>query len=155
MHYDFDMDLQKSKSTENEIAALFKYYYGDEIIDISFCNDNRYDILLNMNGCNVTLEVKEDFKCMVTGNVCVEYECRGKPSGIAVTQADYIVYKIHETPIKFNYYICSTDELIRRIENQEYVRTFDSGGDLGSNTKGYLFKLDIFKSFTRKIRHTK
>lgn len=35
------------------------------------------------------IEVKRDFKSSKTGNIFVEYECRGKPSGIATTEADY------------------------------------------------------------------
>ncbi len=35
------------------------------------------------------LEVKRDFKSTKTGNIYVEYECRGKPSGVSTTEADY------------------------------------------------------------------
>lgn len=153
MHYDFDTDLQKSKTTEREVAELFKSHYGNDIRKVSYCDDNRFDIALDMGDDVVTLEVKEDFKCMVTGNVCVEFECRGKPSGIAVTQADYLVYKIHESPVKFNYYMCSIDAISKRIASGNYYRVFESGGDPGSNTKGYLFKLADFKNFTKRIRH--
>jgi hypothetical protein len=39
------------------------------------------------------VEVKrERDQWLTTGNVCFEYECRGKPSGIAVTQADWWVH---------------------------------------------------------------
>ena len=34
-----------------------------------------------------TIEAKRDFKVSDTGNVAIEYECRGKPSGIAITKA--------------------------------------------------------------------
>ena len=37
----------------------------------------------------VKIEVKTDFKVSDTGNVAIEYECRGKPSGISITQADW------------------------------------------------------------------
>ncbi len=36
-----------------------------------------------------TLEVKRDFRASQTGNVFVEFFCRGKPSGIATTQANH------------------------------------------------------------------
>lgn len=34
-------------------------------------------------------EVKRDFKASETGNVAIECECRGRPSGIATTQAHF------------------------------------------------------------------
>jgi len=36
-----------------------------------------------------TLEVKRDFKASQTGRVFVEFFCRGKPSGVATTEADH------------------------------------------------------------------
>ena len=36
-----------------------------------------------------TIEVKRDLKAGATGNVFVEYESRGKPSGISTSEADY------------------------------------------------------------------
>ena len=42
------------------------------------------------------VEVKTDRMTHKTGNVFIEYESRGKPSGIATTDADYWVYKIDE-----------------------------------------------------------
>lgn len=36
-----------------------------------------------------TIEVKRDFIASTSGNLAVEYECRGKPSGIAVTESDW------------------------------------------------------------------
>lgn len=40
------------------------------------------------------IEVKSDRKTEETGNIYIEYESRGKPSGIKTTQADYWVYKV-------------------------------------------------------------
>lgn len=41
---------------------------------------------------NKKIEVKTDFLAQETGNVAIEFQSRGKPSGIAVTQADYYAY---------------------------------------------------------------
>ena len=35
------------------------------------------------------IEVKNDFFVDRTGNIAIEYECRGKPSGISVTESDW------------------------------------------------------------------
>ena len=36
-----------------------------------------------------TVEVKRDFRASQTGKVFVEFFCRGKPSGISTTEADF------------------------------------------------------------------
>ena len=36
-----------------------------------------------------TIEVKRDIYVAKSGNVAIEYECRGKPSGIAVSKANW------------------------------------------------------------------
>lgn len=41
-----------------------------------------------------TVEVKRDFKASQTGKVFVEFFCRGKPSGISITEADYWAFVI-------------------------------------------------------------
>jgi hypothetical protein len=44
-----------------------------------------------LNG--TTVEVKSDKKCRTTGNLFVEYRQQGRPSGIAVTTADYWAFE--------------------------------------------------------------
>ena len=46
------------------------------------------------------IEVKRDFIAHKTGNVFVEYESRGAPSGISTTQADYWAFVLeYETVV--------------------------------------------------------
>jgi hypothetical protein len=59
-------------------------------------NDNKYDLLFEKNGREVKIEVKQDFSCYRTGNVGVEYHCRGKNSGIFTSEADFYIYKLHQ-----------------------------------------------------------
>lgn len=64
---------------------------------MEYNNDFRYDLKVGqveeewLAGLlqSKTLEVKRDFRASQTGNVFVEFFCRGKPSGIATTQADH------------------------------------------------------------------
>lgn len=149
-NYSFEADLAVAKQTERDVAEKLRYYFGIDL-EFAFDNTNAYDIGCTIDGKTFTFEVKEDFKCMNTGNVCVEFECRGKPSGIATSKANFIIYKIHESPVNFGYYMCSTRILRDMIAAQSYFRIFDAGGDAGSNTKGYLFKLAVYKSFTDKL----
>lgn len=64
---------------------------------MKYNNDFKYDLELGNIGENMLgdilsskkIEVKTDFKAYKTGNVYVEYESRGKSSGIATSEAEY------------------------------------------------------------------
>mgnify|MGYP000049857422 FL=1 len=64
---------------------------------MEYNGDFKYDLALGQLGegwigkmlSSNTIEVKFDFACYKTGNFYIEYESRGKPSGIATTEADY------------------------------------------------------------------
>ena len=89
-------------------------------------------------------EIKTDVFCKPhndTGNIFVEFECRGKESGIMVTEAKWFVtYFKHLNEI---WYI-KTSELLSLIETSNF-RTTQFSGDSGSNTKGYLIPRYAFK----------
>ena len=64
---------------------------------MEYNGDFKYDLALGQLGegwlgyllSSKTIEVKFDFGCYRTGNFYIEYESRGKHSGLATTQADY------------------------------------------------------------------
>ena len=72
---------------------------------VSFNRDNKYDIQLSQAlrdesalarifaGAKIELKT-ESFLWERTGNICIEFASRGKPSGIAVTEADYWVHQL-------------------------------------------------------------
>lgn len=60
---------------------------------------------------NKKIEVKTDFMAHTTGNIAVEYMCRGKPSGIATTHADYYAYIIPRASCKEIVLLMSVSEL--------------------------------------------
>ena len=62
----FDIDLQYGQVREEELSDILQ---------------------------NAKIEVKtERDKWKETGNICIEFRCRGKPSGIAVTEAKWWVH---------------------------------------------------------------
>jgi len=71
-------------------------------------NDFKYDLMIGQEGesimarllADTTVEVKTDWIAARTGNVYIEYESRGKPSGLAKTQAKFWAYIIlkEDTP---------------------------------------------------------
>ena len=114
--------------------------YGWKVIEVG--RTNAYDLKLeSMLGKIFTVEIKEDFKCYETGNIGIEFECRGKQSGISVTQADYYLYKVH-TPLegRIEYRWIRTSKLKRIIEDTSIDRLIVSGGDKDSNSMNYLFR---------------
>ena len=141
-NYNFNEDLKVAHSTEKEVAELLCRRLNLTLD--TFCNNSACDIVLKNEDTQFTFEVKEDFMCERTGNVSVEYESRGKRSGIAASQADAWVYKIHEPNGKVSIYMIPTTRLVTMCKEKLYHRTVN-GGDEGSNTMNFLFTLEIIK----------
>ena len=141
--YDFKKDLSTANETEKEIADFLETKYKVKVLE--FNDTNEYDLLVKKeSGEMVTFEIKEDFLCGETGNTVVEYECRGKPSGIAVTKADYYIYKMH-TKQGIRYIFHKTKDIIKMIDDEKYIRVVN-GGDKNSNSMNYLFRYKAFVS---------
>jgi len=148
-NYDFDKDLPIAQATEKQVANFLV-----EKAKMTFVHDNddnKYDLMMKtQGGKSITIEVKEDFSCQRTGNVGVEFECRGKPSGIEVSQADAYLYKVHEPDGRKGLYVIATKNLKKMIREEQYFRIV-CGGDPGSNSMNYLFRLDVVKNNFKKL----
>tara|TARA_R110000824_G_scaffold256958_1_gene445948 strand:- start:209 stop:568 length:360 start_codon:yes stop_codon:yes gene_type:complete len=84
------------------------------------------------------VEVKSDKQSMVTGNVFIEFESRGKLSGISTTEADYYAYYIDdEMCITINVEILKVKLKKLYKENKAEVRP---GGDKNTSI-GLLVKI--------------
>jgi hypothetical protein len=139
-NYDFVKDFPIARETEKEIAERLSSFYGWKILEVG--KTNAYDLKIeSMTGKVFTVEIKEDFSCYKTGNIGVEFECRGKPSGISVSQADYYIYKVH-TPLggAVDYRWIRTSKLKSIIADETIERRIVSGGDKDSNSMNYLFR---------------
>jgi|TARA_R110000782_G_scaffold21110_1_gene56882 hypothetical protein len=109
-------------------------------------NDNKYDLKMITKGKETTYEIKTDVKCAPvydTGNIFIEFESRGKDSGIVVTKADWFV-----TYFKFlnQIWFIKSDDL-KKIISQNKFPIFYDAGDVGSKTHGYLLKRKDFKKY--------
>ena len=94
-HNHFYENLEFAQEGEREVAALLqRKLRGIEIID-SNNNGSSHDIEIMLEGRKVLFEVKEDVRASDTGNIVVECESRGKPSGIQTTKADFWLFRIH------------------------------------------------------------
>lgn len=147
-NYNFRKDLKRAKDSEEEDARLLEDSYDITLLEQGN-NDNKWDFAILWNGKRFTVEHKEDMMAKVTGNIAVEFQCRGSPSGISVSQADYYYYRVH-TKNGIQRYIINVSSLKELIEKKLYHRIV-SGGDRGSNTKMYLFKLDIFEKYAKEL----
>ena len=138
---EFRSDLKLGNEGE-DVIIKFLESKGHKYLDSN--NDNKYDIKMLTKGKETTYEIKTDVKCAPlfdTGNIFIEFESRGKASGIAVTQAKWFV-----TYFKYlnELWFIKSDELKTLINNNDFP-IFRDAGDIGSATHGYLIKRKNFK----------
>ena len=146
-NYDFSKDLPIAKKTEQQIAEFLVNTQNMKFIGTSdtIRGVRRSDFDVRMafpTGKEVDIEIKEDFSCARTGNVGVECESWGRASGIAISKAHFYLYKVHQPDGTKRVYIIQTSKLKQMIEDELYHRIV-VGGDPGSNSKNYLFKLKV------------
>lgn len=156
-HYNFNKDISEGEEGELTVIEHLKKLGA---IPLHQNKDNRYDVLVEKNGKNIRYEIKTDVFCKPdydTGNIFVEVECRGKASGIMVTEAEWFVtYYKHLEEI---WYIKTQDMLDLIEANKQNLVFKNFSGDQGSETKGWLiprwrfteaFKVYDSKTFNKK-----
>jgi len=124
----FDLDLQYGKVREKKIAEMLE---------------------------NKKIEVKSERDIwQKTGNIAIEYESYGKPSGINATESDYWFHNLCIGDDVFATVVFKTKNLKRIINNLDYKRSV-AGGDHNAS-KMYLLNLkklfssDVIKAFKEK-----
>ena len=121
----FDIDLEYGKVRERQVAEMLQ----DKKIEVK----------------------SERGMWMRTGNIAIEYESYGKPSGIAATESDYWFHKLCIGDVTFATLVFETESLKKIIDNLDYKKTVN-GGDHNAS-KMYLlniqklFSSDVIKSF--------
>ena len=124
---------------------------------MKYNSDFRFDLDFGQKGESVVAELLDNSKVEVkseraeswdepkkwvtTGNHFVEYESRGKPSGIQTTEAKYwVVNFCVGDEVVFGKYI-STKRLLNKIRDLECRRV--RGGD-NNTSMGFLFPIKEF-----------
>tara|TARA_R100001079_G_C4413622_1_gene136661 strand:+ start:355 stop:768 length:414 start_codon:yes stop_codon:yes gene_type:complete len=121
----FDLDLKYGQIREDKIAEMF--------------TDKK-------------IEVKsERGMWMKTGNICIEYQSYGKPSGIANTEADYWFHNLCIGDDIFCTLIFDVPKLKKLIEKLDFKKSV-SGGDHNASRMWLvnvrkLFTSDVYKTF--------
>lgn len=104
----------------------------------------REDIVADMLQ-NKKIEVKSERDVWQrTGNIAIEYQCYGKPSGIAATEADYWFHNLCVGEDIYATVVFKVDILKKIIDNLDSVRSV-SGGD---NNASRMYLLNLQKIFT-------
>lgn len=144
-HYNFKKDLAAALAVEQEVMELLKQKV-DGISNLQQWSGKAYDISANFKNRKITFEVKHDLMATQTGNVAVEYACRGKDSGLTTTLADYWIYKIG-----VEFFVFRASVLRKKLFKEKAYFRLVTGGDKGSNTKMFLVKLVVFKQWGKKL----
>ena len=142
-NYNFHKDLKRAVKAETAMSEKLCTFYKSKIKEIvAGDKDSKWDYtVLLKNGGSYTVEQKNDYMSEKTGNIAIEFESRGKASGIQVSKADF--YLIVAKPDAI---LIHTKRLKELVKEKAYSRKHENGGDWGSKTKNYLFKKEVIKA---------
>ena len=106
------------------------------------------------------IEVKSERDMwMRTGNIAIEYESYGKPSGIAATESDYWFHNLCIGDEVFATLVFDTNSLKRIIDNLDYKKSVSGGDNKASRlyllNLQKLFSSDVIKAFKEKADEQK
>jgi hypothetical protein len=101
---------------------------------------------------NKKIEVKSERDVWQnSGNIAIEYESYGKPSGINATEADYWFHNLCLGDEIYATLVFNTDVLKKIIDNLDYVRSVSGGDHYASRmyllNLQKLFSTDVIKAF--------
>ena len=124
----FDIDLEYGKVREKQVAEMLQ---------------------------NKKIEVKsERGMWQKTGNIAIEFESYGKPSGIAVTESDYWFHNLCIGDETFATIVFNTQSLKKIINNLDYKKSVSGGDNMASRmyllNLQKLFSSDVIKAFKAK-----
>jgi len=133
----FEEDLELGKKYELEFIK-FKGFKEFKVMQGEFLD---YDIIAD----NIKYEIKTDLKSQYTSNICIEFECNDKMSGINTSKSDYYGYFVLYENDEYDLYEIPTKKIKKYIRKNKYKK-IKFGGDNG-RSKFYLFDRSIFKKY--------
>ena len=105
---------------------------------------------------NKKIEVKSGRgRWMETGNICIEYESWGKPSGIRATESDYWFHNLCVGDKEFCTIVFDTEMLKLIVDELDSFKTV-AGGDHNASRMFLvnlqkLFSTDVIKAFKEEL----
>lgn len=131
MREKFENDLKTGQLYEKKALELIQKDYPKAYIQDGYFLD--WDIYIPE--LDMGVEVKSDAQYKKTSNFYVEYECNGKPSGIAATKAkQYYIYLD-------KLYILKTDDLKDKCRKYLNTKRDKKGGD-NMASKGIIIPIN-------------
>ena len=98
---------------------------------------------------DIKYECKSDRYTFTTHNLCIEFECSNKESGIMATESDFYFYYVINTENKESLfekvYKIPTTVIREMIADKKYHK-IQKGGD-GWKSKFYLFRENLFSQY--------
>ena len=143
--YDFKKDIITGERGED---IIINYLSNMGFIFINKNKDYKYDFKMlypyqDGSAREITYELKTDVYPKDTGNIVIEFESRGKLSGISITEADYFVTYFPHFGEIWNIETIELKNLIKEIN----PKIFECAGDKDSKTKLYSLKKTNVKDF--------
>jgi len=138
----FTEDLAFGKNYE-KLAT--EYFESDIVEHAPNKRFKPYDFKVFENNKWIKVEVKSDRMTKETGNICIEFKCSNKPSGITTTESDYYIYFVVGTD---DVYKIQTEDIRAIIKNNKF-RTC-KGGDFG-RSEFYLIPRKYFEEYLVKV----
>lgn len=135
----------ESHGSEGEVMAI-SYLEWDRCRRAPKRLFKDWDFWIEKDGQRSFWEVKRDRRTHETGNVVIEFESSGRPSGIAVTKADFWMYIVDDEPTIF---IIPVDELKALIAAEQYSCT-RYVGDYGKN-RAYFFRREVLADYEYSV----
>lgn len=131
MREKFENDLKTGQLYEKKALELIQKDYPKAYIQDGYFLE--WDIFIPE--LDMGVEVKSDAQYKKTGNFYVEYECNGKPSGIAATKAkQYYIYLD-------KLYILKTEDLKDKCRKYLNTKRDKKGGD-NMASKGIIIPIN-------------
>lgn len=87
---EFQELLRFGQKFERKSLEFFQY----DTVRFPEGKHSEYDYILNEDTDPITVEVKADKLAKKTGNICIEYAEKGKPSGLGLCTATYWVHYV-------------------------------------------------------------
>jgi len=147
-----DSDVNSTASTSTEETGLTPTKKNRKKFDLDLEYGKVREKMVADMLQDKKIEVKsERGMWMRTGNIAIEFESYGKPSGIAATESDYWFHNLCVEDEVFATLVFKTDNLKKIISQLDYVKVVKGGDNWAS--KMYLLNLqklfssDVFKAF--------
>tara|TARA_R110000868_G_scaffold6452_12_gene36600 strand:- start:1532 stop:1978 length:447 start_codon:yes stop_codon:yes gene_type:complete len=142
----FNNCLNQGKFYELETLKYIKY----DTYNISKGIFKEWDIEAYQSKVPIYYEVKSETNAFKYGNLCIEFKCNNKDSGVNATIADYWVhYAIKSKELNiYDLFIIPIMDLRQMIIDKKYNRII-KGGD-GKRSECYIFNMKTFNEYIIK-----